>query len=90
MFTVTKRDEGGAKLMKLMVPRAFLRRGDAIRRVTFVNSPVSSVTFGPLHRAKAGKSEIGCGCIRKLKARKRGCRTAQIADAIDAKELRSA
>jgi hypothetical protein len=87
MFTVTKR-EAGAKLMKLMMPRAVLRRGDAIRRVTFVNSPVSVVTFGRLRRAKVGRGEIGCGYIRKLKARKGRCRTAQIADAIDAKELR--
>jgi len=48
--------------------------------VTFINFAVSFVTFGRLHRAKAGKSEIGCGFIRKLKARERGCRTAQTAD----------
>ena len=80
MFTVAKRDEAGAKLMKLMVPRAFLRRGGAARRVTFVNVAVRVVTFGRLHRAEAGKGEIGCGDIRKLKARKGGCRTAKSAE----------
>ena len=43
--------------------------------MTFINFAVSCVTLG-LHRGKAGKSEIGCGDIRKLKARKRGCRKA--------------
>ena len=48
--------------------------------MTFINFAVSIVTFGRLHRAKEGTSEIGCGDIRKLKARKRGCRTAQSAE----------